>query len=421
MIAVSVPSATKQISYVDLYARWERGNWRATEIDFSRDKVDWHERMTPQQRRSALWLYALFFHGEDSVADNLSPYIDAAPLEEQKYFLTTQQVDEARHAVFFQRFMQEVAGHGDGTARGALAATASQLTWGHRKVFGRLDRMARELRRDRSLRKLASAVTLYHIVIEASLAQPGQHMIERYLEEYDLLPGFRAGMRHVALDEQRHIGFGVRLLADLSEQDPGCAEAIVETIREVLPWTATLALPPDDDGSYTECFGFTLEDLYEEGARSQEARLRAIGLPVDDLPRFPLPMDLPPRRRAERGLKLARAGLLGPKHGPVSRDREAVEILFDTIRRQADPSLVKPGTTIQWDFSDAEPWYLRCDNGATVVRAGRAPHADVTLRSTFDDFADVTAGRADPRVLVLRGRMRVRGRPGVLLKLPRLL
>src|SRR3712207_6880525 len=71
-----VPAPTEQISYADLYARWEKGNWRATEIDFSQDRVDWHERMSPEQRRGALWLYTLFFHGEDSVADTLSPFID---------------------------------------------------------------------------------------------------------------------------------------------------------------------------------------------------------------------------------------------------------------------------------------------------------------------------------------------------------
>ena len=27
--------AADQISYADLYARWEQGNWRATEIDFN--------------------------------------------------------------------------------------------------------------------------------------------------------------------------------------------------------------------------------------------------------------------------------------------------------------------------------------------------------------------------------------------------
>jgi ribonucleotide reductase beta subunit family protein with ferritin-like domain len=266
------------------------GNWRATEIDFGQDRVDWRERLTDEQRRSALWLYTLFFHGEDSVADNLSPYIDAAPLEEQKYFLTTQQVDEARHAVFFNRFMHEVVGVGDGTLAGGLQATADQITWGHRQVFSRLDRMADELRRDRSKPKLAAAVTLYHLVVEASLAQPGQHMIEASLEELDVLPGFREGMRNVALDEQRHIGFGVKLLADLCREDPApIQDAIVGLIKEVLPWTSAVAKPPNWDRSYTECFGFTLEDLGEAGATSIEQRLRAVGLPVDTIPGFPMP------------------------------------------------------------------------------------------------------------------------------------
>src|SRR5207244_10852322 len=70
---------------------------------------------TEFEPRAALWNYCLCFWGEDAVADNLSPYIDAAPLEEQKYFLATQQVDEARHAVFFKRFMHEVCGIGDGS------------------------------------------------------------------------------------------------------------------------------------------------------------------------------------------------------------------------------------------------------------------------------------------------------------------
>jgi hypothetical protein len=42
------------------------------------------------ERHAALWNYAMFFHGEDAVTDALSPYIDAAPQEERKYFLATQ-------------------------------------------------------------------------------------------------------------------------------------------------------------------------------------------------------------------------------------------------------------------------------------------------------------------------------------------
>ena len=420
MAAPSVSSATDAISYDDLYARWERGNWRATELDFTQDAVDWRERLTEEQRRSALWLYALFFHGEDSVTDNLSPYIDAAPLEEQKYFLTTQQVDEARHAVFFKRFMHEVVGAGNGTAAGGLRATADQLTWGHRRVFHRLDRMADELRADRSKRKLAAAVTLYHLVVEASLAQPGQHMIEAYLEEYDVLPGFREGMRHVSLDEQRHIGFGVKLLADLYTEDPQpIQDAIVGVLKEVVAWTMAVAKPPHWDRSYTECFGFTLEDMGEAGAASIEQKLRAVGLPIDDIPGFPMPMDLPPRERALRGQKLLRAGLIGPGDEGVVQDPEAIEIMFDTIRRGAIADRVPPGTTIQWDFADAEPWHVVLSNGGSQAVKGRATRADLTLRCRFADWADVMAGRSDPRTLMLRRRLRPKGSPRLLLALPK--
>src|SRR3954462_13397583 len=253
--------AAAALSYEDLYARWEASNWSATEIDFSEDARQWREDFTDHERKAALWNYALFFWGEDAVADNLSPYIDAAPREEQKYFLTTQQVDEARHAVFFKRFMHEVAGVGDGTMSGGLKAIKPELTWGFRKVFDRLDTMADELRKDRSRPKLAAAVTLYHVIVEASLAQPGQHFIESYLEQRDLLPGFREGMRNVAADEQRHIAFGVKLLADISREDPRCRDSVAALLREVIPWTAAVLTPPGMDRAYTETFGFTLEEI----------------------------------------------------------------------------------------------------------------------------------------------------------------
>src|SRR4249919_2106592 len=190
-MSVAQQNIAGQITYDDLYRRWEEGNWRATELDFSQDKEGWRS-LSEIQRKSAMWVYSMFFYGEDAVADGLSPYIDAAPREEQKYFLATQQVDEARHAVFFSRFMSEVAGVGGDDIGGRLAAIEPQLTWGFRKTFERLETMSDELRRKPTIPNLAAAITLYHVVIEATLAQPGQHFITSYLEQRDLFPGFRA-------------------------------------------------------------------------------------------------------------------------------------------------------------------------------------------------------------------------------------
>src|ERR687894_2716211 len=237
LMSTNVPTrpATDAISYDDLYARWERGNWRATEIDFAEDARQWREDFTEFQRKAALWNYALFFWGEDAVTDGLSPYIDAAPREEQKYFLATQQVDEARHSVFFHRFFKDGIGAGD-TLSAGLAFTEKYLNWGYRGVFGRLETMCDELRRDRSLPKFAQAITLYHLIIEASMAQPGQHYIEDYFTKSGQMPGFSEGMHNVARDEQRHIGFGVKVLSELLEESEECKAAVDELMAEVLPY-----------------------------------------------------------------------------------------------------------------------------------------------------------------------------------------
>jgi hypothetical protein len=422
--AIATVLPADQVSYKDLYARWERGNWRATELDFSEDRRQWHEVFTEFERKAALWNYALFFWGEDAVADTLSPYIDAAPLAEQKYFLTTQQVDEARHAVFFTRFMHEVCDIGDGSTAAGLAAIRPQLTPGFRRIFARLDAMADELRRDRSLPKLAAAVTLYHVVVEATLAQPGQHMICDYLERRELLPAFQEGMRNIAADEQRHIAFGVKLLADLVREDPRCRESIAVLLREVIPWTASVLQPPDWDERYLTVFGVSRDEIGAEGASSLETKLRSAGLPLEDLPGPPvLPLDLSPLERARRGHALVKAGILGERDQPSARDDAIVELLFDTVRLSIDPrhGLREP-VTMQWEFSDPDiqPWHIRVDNGSTAVGRGLAPDADVRLRVSYQDWVDIVGGRLDPRRAVLTRRLRPRGNLRVLAKMPRL-
>jgi Ribonucleotide reductase, small chain/SCP-2 sterol transfer family len=409
--------AADQVSYEDLYARWEQGNWRATEIDFTVDRDQWRKTFTEEERRAALWTYSMFFYGEDAVADNLSPYIDAAPREEQKYFLATQQVDEARHAVLFSRFMREVAETGPDTAS-SLAATRPQLTWGFRKVFDRLDRMADELRRDRSKPKLAQAVTLYHFIIEASLAQPGQHFIDESLTKRELLPGFRAGIANVAKDEQRHIGFGVKLIADLTREDPDCEPAIGELLREILPYTAAVFVPPGWDERYVTLFGFTLEDVYTHGVEAIDSRLRAAGLDPTKM-RIGLPFDIPPRERADRALTLLRSGYLGEPNGHVTPNPEATAMLFDSLRRQLDTSLA-PGATIQWNFTDAEPWHLRIDNGATAASPGRIEDPDLTFRCSFDNWLALASGRIEPWRAVATGKVRPTGRLRMLIRAPKL-
>jgi hypothetical protein len=413
---------TDAITYADLYARWERGNWRATELDFSEDARQWREDFTEFERQAALWNYCLFFWGEDAVADNLSPYIDAAPLEEQKYFLTTQQVDEARHAVFFKRFMQEVCGIGDGSMSSGLEAIKPQLTVGFRRVFDRLDRMAEELRADRSRCNLAAGVALYHILIEAALAQPGQHFICSYLEERDQLPAFREGMENIAADEQRHIGFGVKLLSDLKREDPvGVPKAVARILREVTRFTSQVLMPPGWDERYITVFNATFDTVGVEGLTSMTTKLRSAGMPVESLPGPPLlPAGLSHLEISQRGRALAKAGVIGVRQGASARDPETVALMFDTIRRQVNPEhgLARP-TTFQWEFIDPDvpTWHLTVNNGSSEVAQGAAADPDLRLRLTYQDWVDIVGERLDPLRAIATGRLRPRGNPLALARL----
>jgi len=404
-------SPLDNISYEDLYRRWEVGNWRAMELDFTKDAEQWRTDFTEFERKAAYWNYCLFFWGEDAVADGLSPYVDAAPLEEQKYFLTTQQVDEARHAVFFNRFMKEVVGIGGDSVGDSLTAIKPELTWGFEKVFGRLETMCDELRKDKSPAQLAAGVTLYHIIIEATLAQPGQHFITSYLDDRNLLPGFREGMENVAADEQRHIGFGVKLLNDLRKIDPhGVPHAVADLLREVMPWTINVLVPPGWDERYITTFGVEMEDLGEEGATSLETKLRSAGMPLEDLPGPPVfPIEGTPRERAIRGKQMCKAGYLGEKLGPASKDPEDVRLLFESVANSLDLSAAHAPGAIQWDFRDSEPWHVVVDNGSTRAVRGRADNPTVRFECSFEDWVDVIADRQDPRKLVMRGRLRPRG------------
>src|SRR5574340_936861 len=93
-------------SYRELYYRWERQQWKAQDIDFSSDRRQW-EGMSQDERTMRMYGLSAFFQGEACVTDTLGPYVIALPDEEMRIFATTQQVDEARHTVFFARFFKE--------------------------------------------------------------------------------------------------------------------------------------------------------------------------------------------------------------------------------------------------------------------------------------------------------------------------
>ena len=410
------------ISYERLYRLWEKSNWSATEIDFGKDLDHWQNRFDAKQREAALWNYAMFLVGEEAVTRTLSPVLDAAPTHEQSIFLTTQIVDEARHHVFFDRFMREVAGEGSDTAT-TLAAVEGQLTWGFKQVFGELDRLSDTLRKkpkDRAL--LAQMIALYHIIIEGVLAVPGQHFIQRYMKELDIMPGFSEGITNVSRDEARHVAFGVRFLGDLVRSSRDCRDAAIDLWNRVLPWSAGVFIPPNMDHSYAECFGFSLVEIYAFGMRSFQTKLKRLGIAPEELDLLSREnLDLSFEKRAERAWALIDAGVIGDDRREIKMNAGAFEVLFDGMANSMNLEVARDiGTCFQWRFSDAEPWHVSIDGDRVVPAQGTAEKWDVCFETNSADWARIAVGRLDPRKAFLTRKLRLRGPLRAKARLPQL-
>ena len=69
----------KLLGYGELYQLWERQQWLTQDLDFSQDRIDWHERIPEEERFQRMYGLSSFFIGEQKVADELGPIMRAAP------------------------------------------------------------------------------------------------------------------------------------------------------------------------------------------------------------------------------------------------------------------------------------------------------------------------------------------------------
>jgi ribonucleoside-diphosphate reductase beta chain len=269
------------LGYDQLYNLWERQQWATQEIDFSQDRVDWHERIDAEERFARMYGLSAFFIGEQRVTDELGPIMRAAPREDQRIFLSTQIADEARHVRFFDRFYSEVGVLEADNVADRLRETEQHLNTGFGELFEgllkkRVDRLAAE---PEDTVQLVEAITLYHMIIEGVLALTGQHFIIEYNEEQGTLPGFVEGFKNVARDEHRHIAFGVRFLTDMAHEDERYAKAIQSMMAEALPIADKVLDPPwAEDVEDWEMFGVSKEETHQFAAQCLTRRLKVIGL-----------------------------------------------------------------------------------------------------------------------------------------------
>ena len=126
-------------------------------------------------------------------------------------------------------------------------------------------------------------VTIYHLLIEATLGLTAFEFITRYLRDNDLLPGFVAGYTNIHHDEQRHIGYGIWFLREAVRRDAELGDRVRHTLRELLPAVAAALAPPDRAGAGDDMLGAGPDEIRDFALNGLTRRLNIVGVPLTSL------------------------------------------------------------------------------------------------------------------------------------------
>jgi ribonucleoside-diphosphate reductase beta chain len=257
------------------------GVWNPSDIDFSRDALDW-QRLSEPERDLILRLTALFQAGEEAVTLDILPLLTTIAREgriEEELFLTTFLWEEAKHTDFFRRFLDDVAG------------VSSDLSHYHTPnyralIYEALPTAMQRLYDDPSPAAQAEASLTYNLIVEGVLAETGYHAYFTMLERNDLLPGVRRGIRLLKQDESRHIAYGVFLLSRLIAEHDDLWDLIEQRMNDLVVYA--IGVIDDAFACYDEMpFGLAPNDFMDYALGQFQRRLdrveRARGQSIEEI------------------------------------------------------------------------------------------------------------------------------------------
>jgi len=263
-----------------LYRRWEDSQWSPFSVDLTKDAKQWRH-MEDADRGLILFVLSSLMVAEERITTKFSGLVGAYGSEEEATFLSTQQVDEARHMQFYARFQDEVIAE-PSTVGAHVERARDQVSDAFRAIFdiALVESHARLVANPSDLAAKVGFVTLYHLILESTLGLTTFKFATDYLTREGLLPGFVEGYSKIHHDETRHIGYGVWFLRETVKAHPEQADTVRQTMRELLPHVAE-SLKPPGDGAAANVLGVTEDDLRGFALDGLTRRLKIIGVPLE--------------------------------------------------------------------------------------------------------------------------------------------
>ena len=266
-----------------LYELWERQPWSAHAIDLERDKDEYANTVTQEEKDALAYNLSAFFIGEERVATQFSGLVRAYEDQGEEAFLTTQQVDEVRHAQFFNRFYAEVLGR-DGTFESRLEQARGDVNEAFVELFdGHLvEAQENLLHNPGDVEAKIDFIVLYHMVIEGTLALTGQHFMQSYLEDKGFMQGLLEGYQRISQDEHRHVAYGTWYLQQKAG-DASHRRRIQTKLQELIPVATGVLVPPGVEDPYDyEILGYHSSETHQFAFTSLSRRLKVIGVPLGE-------------------------------------------------------------------------------------------------------------------------------------------
>lgn len=261
----------------EIYARWEKQQWRAADLDFSEDRKSW---VAGGDKDRETWMilgrFAAYHVSESEGTDMLPALCAHLPEDDQQNCLATQIADEARHDVFFSRFYEEVIAP-DGIQKEDLLQELSAPL--RHILFDLPQQLLEQLKmnpEDRAL--LAKTVTHAHLIIEGTVSLSVMRSVARDFKKMQVFPGFSTGYVNVIRDEARHALLGTAILRDLVAETPELAEVIVQHMDEVLPQLMTVLTPTAERATMFASIGKDPYERRDYAVNSLKKRLESIGI-----------------------------------------------------------------------------------------------------------------------------------------------
>ena len=187
-----------------LFAKGNAKHWNPADIDFTQDAKDL-AAMTDDERWMTITLAAQFMAGEESVTQDLQPFIAAMATENRladEMYLTQFVYEEAKHTLAFRLWFDAVGLTQD--LHEYIAYNGDYV-----QVFTKeLPASLYALEQDASPRNQIRASVTYNHVIEGALALTGYYAWQKVCTSRGILPGMQKVIKHIGDDERRHMAWG---------------------------------------------------------------------------------------------------------------------------------------------------------------------------------------------------------------------